>query len=86
MKVVVCLFWGGRLCNFEVFSLILVIENKCNCSPLKSALSCFCCFFCALSWTFMSLPVSDKFVSYLFQLVSCCMLYVFLWLLAYCLL
>ncbi len=62
--------------NFEVFSFILVIENKCNCSPLKSALSCFCCFFCALSWTFMSLPVSDKFVSYLFQLVSYCMLYV----------
>ncbi len=45
-------------CNFEVFSFILVSENKCDCSPHKSALSCFCCVFCALSWTFMSLPVS----------------------------
>ncbi len=36
-------------CNFEVFSFILVSENKRDCSPHKSALSCFCCVFCALS-------------------------------------
>ncbi len=61
-------------CNFEVFSFILVSENKRDCSPHKSALSCFCCIFSALSWTFMSLPVSrgacSQFVSYLVKLVS----------------
>ncbi len=61
-------------CNFEVFSFILVLENKRDCSPHKSALSYFCCIFCALSCTFMSLPVScgvcSQFVSYLVQLVS----------------
>ncbi len=61
-------------CNFEVFSFSLVSENKHDCSPHKSALSCFCCIFCVLSWTFMSLPVSrgacSQFVSYLVQLVS----------------
>ncbi len=61
-------------CNFELFSFILVSENKCDCSPHKSALSCFCCVFCALSWTCMPLPVSrgacSQFVSYLVQLVS----------------
>ncbi len=31
-------------CKFEVFSFILVLENKCNCSPHKSALSCFVAF------------------------------------------
>ncbi len=57
-----------------MFSFILVLENKRDCSPHKSALSCFCCVFCALSWTFMSLPVSRgvciQFVSDLVQLVS----------------
>ncbi len=52
LKVIVFLFC------FDVFSFILVLENKCDCSPHKSALSCFCCIFCALSWTFMSLPFS----------------------------
>ncbi len=42
-------------CNFEVFSFILV---KCDCSH-KSAISCFSCIFCALSCTFISLPVLD---------------------------
>ncbi len=69
LKDIVFLF-----CNFEVFSFILVSENMCDYSPHKSALSCFCCIFCALSWTFMSLPFSrgvcSQFVSYLVQLVS----------------
>ncbi len=62
-----------RFCSFEVFSFILVSENKLDCSPLKSALSCFCCVSCSLSWTFMSLPVfrgaCSQFVSNLVQLV-----------------
>ncbi len=74
MKVIIFCF-----CNFEVLRFILVLENKCYCSPHKSALSCFCCIFCTLSWTFMSLPVSrgvcSQFVSYLVQLVS--LLYIY---------
>ncbi len=62
------------LCNFEVFSFILASENKRDYYPHKSALSCFCCVFCALCWTFMSLAVSrgafSQVVSYLVQLVS----------------
>ncbi len=57
-----------------MFSFILVLENNCDCSPHKSALSCLCCIFCVLSWTLMSLPFSrgvcSQFVSYLVQLVS----------------
>ncbi len=29
-------------CNFEVLSFILVLENKRDCSPHKSTLSCLC--------------------------------------------
>ncbi len=61
---------------FYVFSFILVLENKCDCSPHKSALSCFCCIFCVLSWTFMSLPSPVVFVVslylILFSLLASC--------------
>ncbi len=36
------------MCNFEVFSFILVLENKRDWSPHKSALSCLC-FMCSVS-------------------------------------
>ncbi len=36
---------------FEVFSFILVLGNKRDCSPHKSALSCLCHM---LSWTFVT--------------------------------
>ncbi len=59
--------------------LFWFLENKCDFSPHKSAFACFCCIFCVLSWTFMSLPVSrgvcSQFVSYLVQLVS--LLYIY---------
>ncbi len=66
-----------------MFSFILVLENKCECSPHKSALRSFLLLFvfifCALSWTFMSLPVSrcvcSQLISYLVQLVS--LLYIY---------
>ncbi len=51
LKVIVFLFllllqfWGVQF--FFFFFLVSV-----------TALSCFCCIFCALSWTFMSRPVS----------------------------
>ncbi len=32
----------------EVFSFNLVLENKCDCSPHKSALSCLCYMFSVL--------------------------------------
>ncbi len=32
-------------CNFEVFSFILVLENKRDCSPHKEAISCLCYMF-----------------------------------------
>ncbi len=43
LKVIVFLFCFS-FCNFEVLSFILVLENKCDCSPNKSALSCFVAF------------------------------------------
>ncbi len=62
--------------NFEVFSFILASENKCDCSPHKSALSCFSCVFCALYWTFMSLPVSRGVCSQFSLLASCIYIYI----------
>ncbi len=44
-----CFFVCFIFAIFEVFRFILVLENKCDCSPHKSALSCFCCIICALS-------------------------------------
>ncbi len=63
------------ICNFEVFSIILILEKKCDCSPHKSALSCLCYMFSVTCLgTFMLLPVShgvcSQFISYLVQLVS----------------
>ncbi len=63
-----------------MFSFILDLENKCDYFSLKSALSCFCCIFCPLSWTFMSFPVSrgvcSQFVYYLVQLFSLVYVYI----------
>ncbi len=71
LKVVffVCLFfaiWGG---------------NKAWLLSSQISFSCFCCSFCALSWTFMSLPVSrgvcSQFVPDLVQLVSLLYIYIY---------
>ncbi len=58
-----------------MFSIILILENNCDCYPHKSVLSCLCYMFSVpCLGTFMSLPVShgvcSQFISYLVQLVS----------------
>ncbi len=62
---------------FFCFSFILVLENKCDCSPHKSALSCFGCIFLpfpGLLCHFLS-PVVFVISLYfiLFSLLASCM-------------
>ncbi len=62
------------ICNFEVFRFILVLENNVTALLTNQLFLLLLHVLYALSWTFMSLPVScgvcSQFVSYLVKLVS----------------
>ncbi len=70
-----------------MFGFILVLENKRDCSPHNQLILVVLHVLCALSWTFMSLPVSrgvcSHFVSYLVQLVSLYFIYIYIYIYIY---
>ncbi len=87
LKVIVFLFCFS-FCNFEVLSFILVLENKCDCSPHKSALSCFVAFSVpcpGLLYHFLS-PVVFVVSLYLILfslLASCVCIYIYIYIYIY---